>query len=266
MEILWTVDTNIAWGIFLSQDHLHRVGTCIQNSKEIALLPSVGAEIKSTLDNNVAKSMALGLTYEPPYNIKSGLLQKIATEIYTLRKHYSLLQEDAIQQFKEMIYKYVSVKTVRPLKHHFYEREVNDKVLQSYMEENSRKVSAAALAYKKYMEDIFGEVLEKIDSVLGGKKESRDKNILVDLVILSHKYPSLQICFLTNDKKFYRRWKKVYDSEEYQQFLKDNEIKYPIIFHYIPDLGEESVDKYEMYPSPSDESSLSLYQILRECM
>ena len=65
MEILWTVDTNIALAIHLPGDHLHKVATCIDRSKEIILLPSVGAEIKSTLDNNIAKIMAAALTGKP---------------------------------------------------------------------------------------------------------------------------------------------------------------------------------------------------------
>ena len=266
MEILWTVDTNITWAMQLSKDHLHKVATCIDKSKEIILLPSVGAEIKSTLDNNIAKIMASALAGKTTSYEKNSLVQKIYSEITQLKKYYPQLKDSAITEFKESVYRYVSIKTVQASKKYLsYRREIEMDKLRPYI--NAKKgVGAIADAYKKYVNKVFLPIINKINLVFPYKKQSKDKEILIDLINISYHYPEIQICFLTNDKDFYRRWKRVCDTKEYTLFLKENNIKYRIIFHYIPDLENETIDSYDMYPKPaSEEKALSLYQILTNC-
>ena len=266
MEIVWTVDTNIALGYHLSTDHLNKVARCIDDSKEIILFPSVGAEIKSKLDNNIAKIMASALSGKTSQYAKNSLLQKIYEETKRLKKYYPEVKDNAIMEFREIVSRFVSMKIVyRSKRHFYYERERDMKKLSPYMEPNKGKVDVIVTAYKKYKNEIFSDIINKINQVFSEKKRSKDREILMDLISFSYQYPETAVCFLTNDKDFYKRWKRVWNSGEYKRFLDKNNIKYGIIFHYIPDLVNESVDNYDLYPKLKFEEEINLYQILANC-
>ncbi len=264
MEIIWLVDTNIAWGLILQHDHLHRVAKCVSESKEIHFLPAVAAEIKATLDKNVAKIMAFALTGEKLPN-SSGLARKIAEEVHSVKRHYPKMGDTAIVEFERIIREYVSAKLLFRDKNYRGMREIDKKDLRQYVDKNPHDMEDLSKAYKKYAEKVFSTIINRINEEFQNIKNSRDRGILIDLVMTAYYYPDTKLCFLTNDAEFFKKWKRVYDSKEYKQFITDNSIRYGIVFHYLPDLENESVEQYEIYPSLS-EDSISLYDVLIGCL
>ncbi len=141
-------------------------------------------------------------------------------------------------------------------------RKVEDKLKFKRIDDISKDHRNIFQKNKEKIESIFNEIITVVNNVFIKQRDRKDKEILIELIVLSYRYPHTAFCFLTNDKNFYKRWKKVYD-QKYVEFKKSKDIKYGIVFHYIPDLKKQSVSQYEMYPYM--DKSLSLKDMLQEC-
>lgn len=267
MEIMWLADTNILIAYHIKSDRLNKVVSCIGKHKELIAPHTVVAEIRSLIDTKIAKLIAKYMSgnIQKSMETMDPLERKILDELRKIMMIKETNFYEAVKVFRNFIDQQLQLMQFEKIKPYGPRRMIDKKELGLESHESAKDTLKAI---RKYSNKIFGEIMRVIDATFPKEKQSKDKEILVELIMTSYSYPDVLICFLTNDRDFFRKWKKVHD-EAYTVFKEKNSIKYGIYFHYVPDLHDQKYTQYKMHPKidPTDEmyEKISLSEILKEC-